>query len=667
MTVLASEMSSENCGRSVLAPSETNAQGLSKRSKIRYTRSFLVSLANLSTEKGLLRAIEPSVLSELDCLLEPPWEGSNDSNSESCHENLHKGLLSSENVGLLGHGSSLGVNGDIADTSQPMVEENIVPLLHKCKEPYRPPHIFKADWIDYKDEVWVSPESLGKNEGCKQNWRRAEFVEVMREGQKETFQEKQKKALSEQRSNNVESRMPLELSYNEEIIHSLAAEHSDNTANHSKSPATCFEFADQFPVTEQKPAYGISCTEGSELIAHGVSNDHSTKVPDNHSKSTTTDETSQLYGCNMPAVILGVLACVGIEHIFKPETKEFSCSMLWDGCDAEDGKQDSGNHHGSHHLMLLPEEGTEQKDMTSSSELRTDSITDNSELKFVSKENAGEFEKDSTQKPSFGTSSTKGLQLTSACTCNRLSSVGRSTRKSVSQTCKFFFPIANKNHLASATRKYKPSVINSEAIVFSSATDQSKGRENQSVSNDLKLNPVCCSDEKDSLPIELCLPDEDSLITVDDFRVVSYKDMLERNEVKSDRVSPSAPVDSSTNVNTVPPVCKGKPSYRASPALTNSQVKAVNPKFKPQNPSSQAFSTNVFPTNFNQTQAKPHQQMFTTTYMPELYQVQAFPWNYQMSGYGCVPLSVPTPGVYGRTNLLGTQNNAGTGYYLGWQ
>ena len=46
----------------------------------------------------------------------------------------------------------------------------------------------------------------------------------MREEQKEAFQEKQKKAFSEQRSNNVESRMPLELSYNEEIIDSLAAE-----------------------------------------------------------------------------------------------------------------------------------------------------------------------------------------------------------------------------------------------------------------------------------------------------------------------------------------------------------------------------------------------------------------------------------------------------------
>ncbi|KAL6123177.1 hypothetical protein ACLB2K_075700 [Fragaria x ananassa] len=70
LTVLAGEMSSESGGRSVLAPPECNAQGLSKLSKIRYTRSFLVSLANSRTETGLL---EPSVLSELDSRLERPW------------------------------------------------------------------------------------------------------------------------------------------------------------------------------------------------------------------------------------------------------------------------------------------------------------------------------------------------------------------------------------------------------------------------------------------------------------------------------------------------------------------------------------------------------------------------------------------------------------------
>ncbi|PRQ47283.1 putative non-specific serine/threonine protein kinase [Rosa chinensis] len=49
------------------------------------------------------------------------------------------------------------------------------------------------------------------------------------------------------------------------------------------------------------------------------------------------------------------------------------------------------------------------------------------------------------------------------------------------------------------------------------------------------------SDEKDTFPFELCLPDEDSLITV-----VDYKDMVERNQVKADGVSLSAAVDSSS-------------------------------------------------------------------------------------------------------------------------
>ncbi|PRQ60184.1 hypothetical protein RchiOBHm_Chr1g0378421 [Rosa chinensis] len=701
MTVFSGEMSSESDDRSVLAPSETNAQGLSKRSRIRYTRSFLVSLANLSTEKGLPRGIEPSVLCELDFRLDWPLQASSESDCERCHENLHKGLLSSENVGLLGPGSLLGVHGDIADASPPKVEESTLPLLHKSKEPYRPPRLFKADWNDYKDEVWVSPEHPSKSEGQKQNWRR-DFPEVMREEQKEAFQDKQKKN-SNEHDENVKFIMPLEMPESDEIIDSLGPQHSDCIANHTNSPAICgSEFAHQFPAIEEKPAYGISCTEGSESIAHGISNEHSNKVPDEHLKSTTDETSEQLYGCKIPAVILGVLACIGLEHILKPETKEISCSLLWDGCDAEDGNQDSANHHGSHHHLLLPEKGTEQKDTTASSKLNiasdelrpSDSITDNNKLIFLSQGNAGQCEKDLSQEPSYGTSSTKGLQLTDSSSCIRQSSVGRATRKSVSKTCRFFFPVANKNHLASAISKYKPSVINSEDIRFSSSTDQSKGRENQSVSDDLKLNPVCCSDEKDTLPLELCLPDEDSLITVDDFRIVSYKDMLERNEIKADRVMPNAPVDSSrkpmdtkigikdeksTHVyKSEVPVYQGKSSYRASPALINSQVKAVNPKFKPQNTSNRAFSTNVLPTTFHQSQAKPHQQLqqtlFTETvptpYMPDLYHAQAFPWNYQMSSYGCVP--VPTPGFqpYGGTNLLGTQSNAlnaGTGYYLGWQ
>lgn len=76
---------------------------------------------------------------------ELPIHSYNKTDPESCHENLHKGLvLSSENAGLLGPGSLLGVHGCTAGDSPPRVEDSILPLLHKSKEPYRPPRLFKV-------------------------------------------------------------------------------------------------------------------------------------------------------------------------------------------------------------------------------------------------------------------------------------------------------------------------------------------------------------------------------------------------------------------------------------------------------------------------------------------------------------------------------------------
>ncbi|KAL6516970.1 hypothetical protein OROHE_018258 [Orobanche hederae] len=423
MTILAEKMSSEGGDPSVLVPAETTAaQELSKGSRIRYTIAFLVSLAKTSAEKRLPRGIEPSILSELDDFqLDHSWKSSYDSDSESCHEHQHKGLLSSKNVVLLGPSSLMGVHGGIIDASPPKVEENILPLLHKSKEPYRPPHLLKAFWNDYKDEVWVSPEYLSEN-GQKQINRR-DFPEV----KKEAFRDNQKKNSSEL-DKKVEIIKPLDMS--DEIVESLAPEHADTTRNHTTSPDI-----------EENPAYCISCTEESELIAHGASNEQSTTVPDKHIKSTT-DEASELYGCKIPAFSLGVLSCIGLERIFKPETTEIRWSMLWDGCAAEDGKQDSGNHHGSYHIMFLPETGTEQKGMTASSEQNitnyklhpSDSTTDNNKLIFVSKGYAGQLQKNLTRELSSITSSKKGLQLTNASSCIRQSSVGASTMKNVPKT-----------------------------------------------------------------------------------------------------------------------------------------------------------------------------------------------------------------------------------------
>ncbi|KAL6123133.1 hypothetical protein ACLB2K_075656 [Fragaria x ananassa] len=152
MTVLAGGMSSESGDQSILAPTETEAQGL-------------ITERNRTVRFEMLRVAKRTLM-------------------------------------------------------RPMVEEKTAPLLHKCKEPYRPPHLFKADGTDYKDEVW--------------------------EGQKEAFQENQKKTSTGQRSK-------MELSRIDEIIDTLAVEHpsvatpqqSYRTANQFKSPATCSGFANQ--------------------------------------------------------------------------------------------------------------------------------------------------------------------------------------------------------------------------------------------------------------------------------------------------------------------------------------------------------------------------------------------------------------------------------------
>lgn len=151
--------------------------------------------------------------------------------------------------------------------------------------------------------------------------------------------------------------------------------------------------------------------------------------------------------------------------------------------------------------------------------------------------------KDLTREPSYCTGSRKRLQSTDAS---------------------FFIqqPIVDNYVFPSTTNEYGLIGFDCEDSMSSSSVDQSKSKENLLVSDDfvatfrsgveidpgLKLNPDSCFNGKDSLPIELLLPDEDSLITVDDFRFTPDKEdntmlVVEGIPVKADRVSSISPVD----------------------------------------------------------------------------------------------------------------------------
>ncbi|KAI5347108.1 hypothetical protein L3X38_014987 [Prunus dulcis] len=267
--------------------------------------------------------------------------------------------------------------------------------------------------------------------------------------------------------------------------------------------------------------------------------------------------------------------------------------------------------------------------------------------------------KDLTREPSYCTGSRKRLQSTDASSF-------------IQQ------PIVDNYVFPSTTNEYGLIGFDCEASMSSSSVDQSKSKENQLVSDDfiatfrsgveidpgLKLNPDSCFDGKDSLPIELLLPDEDSLITVDDFRCTPDKEdntmlMVEGIPVKADRVSSISPVDTcrklaglnifknerSTQLSSEGSeqnACKspaqfhqaqpkqGKTSFHPLDSLPiqahmRSQMKPRTSNYNCHKPSRHPSATNLVPAStFHHSHAKPHQQLQQPLLIPGILPHQIF-------------------------------------------
>jgi hypothetical protein len=165
---------------------------------------------------------------------------------------------------------------------------------------------------------------------------------------------------------------------------------------------------------------------------------------------------------------------------------------------------------------------------------------DNNVISIFSQENAG---KSDSQEALHGTSFTKELQLTDASFFLQKGSPCRVTKDDASLPCGFASPVMDKSFLASEVDENGPNVVNQEGIMslsYNKQTDSSEMKGNKQVSDDilakigskvqpkegLKLNPVRDFDEKSYSTIEICLPDEDSLITFDDYCFLPDEDSL---------------------------------------------------------------------------------------------------------------------------------------------
>ncbi|KAL6290348.1 hypothetical protein ACE6H2_007858 [Prunus campanulata] len=227
-------------------PTETDNE-IQKKSKISYTREFLLSFCELDSCKKLPSGFDQSIISEFEDAFKdrqrisgglsshsfrrneygssPPtrgdvagysraipgrWESRStgrsdkDSDSQSDRDSdsgRHYGKRSwqvPEHDGLLGSGSFPRPAGFTAGISAPKVRPNDAYQLNRTNEPYHPPRPYKAaphsrrEMTDsLNDETFGSSEATSEDRAEEERKRRASF-ELMRKEQQKAFQEKQK-------------------------------------------------------------------------------------------------------------------------------------------------------------------------------------------------------------------------------------------------------------------------------------------------------------------------------------------------------------------------------------------------------------------------------------------------------------------------------------------
>ncbi|KAM1819047.1 hypothetical protein FF2_000724 [Malus domestica] len=227
---------------------ETNHE-MQKKSKISYTREFLLSFSELDTCKKLPSGFDQSILSEFEDAFKdrqrssglsahsfrrneygpsPPtrgdvagysrpihgrWEsrstGRSDKDSDSQSDKdsdsgRHFGNQSRrpwqvpEHDGLLGSGSFPRPAGFTAGISAPKVQPNEPYQLNRTNEPYHPPRPYKAaphsrrDTESFDDETFGSSELTSEERAEEERKRRASF-ELMRKEQHKALQEQKLK------------------------------------------------------------------------------------------------------------------------------------------------------------------------------------------------------------------------------------------------------------------------------------------------------------------------------------------------------------------------------------------------------------------------------------------------------------------------------------------
>ncbi|XVE58470.1 hypothetical protein DITRI_Ditri04bG0171900 [Diplodiscus trichospermus] len=421
--------------------------------------------------------------------------------------------------GLLGSGAFARVHRGVAETPVPVVQGNGIHQLNRSSQPYQPPHLCKANYHagraskdHYNDDTFDSRDNLCQDIAVEEKVRRDSF-ELMRNEQETATQEKQKIISDEHRENlkpdiaivladsGVDKKVAIKYSK------SKGSEPCDVYKGHPENPFTCFsDLTHELAEGEKKTAADQKVIEyDSTKFSFGTNGFGHDLI-----KSASAHVTKEFYGRFNP----GVISCERLEEPILPEidghylTQHHSLNGRG-SYDVEDS-QLSGTYYdaASHHFIPLLQKGASSTDLAECcSKLDMWSKSYVSETQIVNQLNkSGGVCISSFEKNHQGPISRSLIRDSqpAALTCTRKGSTSRFEWDDNVES-QILLPL-EENCVFPLTLNECGSTGDNERIMFSSFLKQTGGGQES------KHSSLSSFDE-----LDICLPDEDSLITVDDY------------------------------------------------------------------------------------------------------------------------------------------------------
>ncbi|XP_038709781.1 uncharacterized protein LOC120004496 isoform X1 [Tripterygium wilfordii] len=547
-----------------------------KESKLSYTRDFLLSLAELDPCKRLPNEFDSSVFGEGNGLggLSQSYRSS-DFGGLNC--NRSQPSWQNPGPGLLGSFALQRVYEHVAGTLAPQIQENSYHLL-KSSAPYCPPHISKAKLHSkrqsndlHNDETFCSSYYLSP-ERAEDERRRRDSFELIRREQQKAIQEKQN--LGQQKEN---SDPEISKKYKASTWHSSSSKPSSATQlvtpaferisleeNSATKPLAASPLPELCHVKDDLTRSSVLAssnlnhqslkdvikTAGSISSGHlkGVSEMHVASHYEANSKSFSSgrdellnklmaftsraaDENSnKLYTYKESTVTPGVLTCNDLEQSISSDGKKDYYTRRgeqgWSTCDMEDNQTNSSSSHGvSQCLNSLLDKGKSLSDSETSSILSMGSpdgvylYEAGDDGKHLNTLNTEISKKMFTQYGTLGAGLSKEL-LSIELETGQEVYMGRMTKNDALEPIGGLHSVNRDAISLTIDGSIGINHIGFEIPICANKSGLSTSKGDQCTGNDIPMKavyPTNGSDGKANSFDDLCLPDEDSLITVDDW------------------------------------------------------------------------------------------------------------------------------------------------------